>query len=135
MLFSVVLCGCSAQYHLRKALKKDPSIVVNDTVVTVDTVWRQIQRVDTVFKYDYSDTVVFINKDSVVVKYFHSHTDSLTYIEADCPDCPEITEKETVTKTIKVEPTIWQQIKNTLPIILIGLAVMAGITTLLINKK
>lgn len=130
----IILSSCSAQYHLRKALAKDPTIIKNDTIVRIDTVFKKIMNVDTVFKFNYSDTVIIINKDSVIVKYFHSHTDSLTYIQADCPDCPEVTNTKKITKTIKVEPTFIQKLKDVSWVFLI-LGVVIGMIILIVSKR
>lgn len=37
VLFTLLLSGCSAEYHLKKAVKKDPSILKKDTVIVHDT--------------------------------------------------------------------------------------------------
>ena len=34
----ILLTSCSAKWHLRKAVKKDPSILIKPQIVTVDTV-------------------------------------------------------------------------------------------------
>ena len=100
----LLLSGCSASWHIRKAQKKDPSLFVRDTVVKVDTIWLEVAKIDTLFKYRY-DTVEF-TKDSIRVKYFHNYIDSLVYIEVDCPDSEVITKTNTVTETITLKPTI-----------------------------
>ena len=38
MIVSVLLSSCSAQWHLRKAVQKDPLILEKDTLVVMDTV-------------------------------------------------------------------------------------------------
>ena len=92
--------GCSGEFHARKALKRGISIVKTDTVVRIDTVWRVVQKVDTVFKYKF-DTVTYY-QDSILVKYFYSVNDSLVYIEVDCPDCPEIIKEVIIDNTVLV---------------------------------
>ncbi len=105
----LLLSGCSASWHVRKAQKKDPSLFVRDTVTTVDTVWIEVSKVDTLFKYDF-DTVEFW-KDSVFVKYFYQPIDSTVYIEVDCPDQQTITKTNTVTEVITLKPTFWQKVQ------------------------
>jgi hypothetical protein len=100
----LVMTSCSGSWHLNQALRKDPSIIQADTVVSMDTTWIVIPRVDTIFKSSI-DTVVF-QKDSVIVKYFYNHSDSMVYIETDCPDCPEIT-KEVILPQVVIQPTFW----------------------------
>ena len=96
----LLLVNCSGQYHARKALKKGIEIVKSDTVVRIDTVWRTVQKVDTVFKWEF-DTVTYY-QDSILVKYFYQTKDSTVYIEVDCPDCPEITKETTVNNIVLV---------------------------------
>lgn len=38
LIVSVLLSSCSAQWHLRKAVQKDPLILEKDTLVVMDTV-------------------------------------------------------------------------------------------------
>lgn len=105
ILAVIYLSGCSAQYHMRRAVKLDPTII--DTVVRYDTVFIEIDKVDTVFKYNF-DTVEYW-QDKVFIKY---HFDTLTndvYISADCPDSEIITKE--IIKTIRIEPTIWEVFK------------------------
>jgi hypothetical protein len=112
LLFVVVLIllsSCSASWHVRKAQKKAPYLFVRDTVVKVDTIWLEVAKIDTLFKYRY-DTVEFV-KDSIRVKYFHNYIDSLVYIEVDCPDAEVITKTNTVTETITLKPTLAQYFK------------------------
>lgn len=108
LLAIILLSSCSAKWHMNKALLKDPKIMIPDTVVTYDTVWRAVPKVDTVFEYfNTRDTVtIFFEKDSVIVRYLH--TDSTVYIEADCPDCPEIHKDTQTTKTV-LEPQKWHE--------------------------
>lgn len=90
VIIGLLLSNCSARYHLDKARAKDPSLFRDTVIVKRDTIWRSIQKLDTAFVYNYHDTVIFKNRDSVIVRYFHSHTDSTVYISAQCPDCPEV---------------------------------------------
>jgi len=117
----LLLSGCSASWHVRKAQKKDPSLFVRDTVTTVDTVWIEVSKVDTLFKYQF-DTVEFW-KDSVFVKYFYQPIDSTVYIEVDCPDQQTITKTNTVTEVITLKPTLAQYLK----VFIISLVVLAAI--------
>jgi hypothetical protein len=52
LIITILLCGCSAQWHLKKALKKDPSIITTtlDTIVITEP----IKYIDTftLFKID-----------------------------------------------------------------------------------
>ena len=131
LLFIWLLFGCSGDFHARKALKRGVNIVKTDTVVRVDTVWRVVQKVDTVFKYKF-DTVTYY-QDSILVKYFYNVKDSLVYIEVDCPDCPEITKEVIIDNTVLVPDkpkgffyNIWSGIKGISTLILIALVAVGG---------
>ena len=111
MALVLSLCSCSANWHIRKAKKKDPSLF--DTVETVDTVVLEVPKVDTLFKQVRDTLIEYIQKDSigqeVKIKYLYNTVTDSVFIEVDCPD-PEIITK-TVTNTVEIKPTIWQQIK------------------------
>jgi len=123
--------SCSGQYHARKALKKGIQIVKTDTVVRIDTVWRTVESVDTVFKYEF-DTVIYY-QDSVLIKYFYRTQDSLVYIEVDCPDCPEITKETEINNIVLVAekkgffPRLWIWLKGNLILMLVIFALIGGI--------
>lgn len=114
-LLAAALSGCSANWHMNKALSKDPSIISRDTltsvVVTRDTL--EVKPAD--FKFEsVRDSVIYLTKydtvtnDSIQVKYFwKSNTDSIE-IEVDCPDVinTDTTKTVEITNTIKVHPTV-----------------------------
>lgn len=104
-----LFCSCSGSWHLTQALRKDPSLIQSDTLIQIDTVYRTVARVDTIFKLSI-DTVIYI-KDSVIVKHFYNVRDSTIYIEIDCPDCPEVF-KEITLPQIMVYPSLWQMVKK-----------------------
>lgn len=106
----VILTSCSASWHIRTAMRKDPSLFHKDTIVRVDTVWKEVVKVDTLFKYKF-DTVEYW-KDSVFVKYHYSVQDSLVYLEVDCPDNEVITKTEIVTEIIKIKPTLTEKLES-----------------------
>ena len=131
----LLVFGCSGQYHARKALKRGISIVRTDTVVRIDTVWRIVEKVDTVFKYKF-DTVTYY-QDSILVKYFYSVNDSLVYIEVDCPDCPEVHTSKTITETVLVPDKpkgfffkMWTWLKVNFWIGIIALIAIGGFSVL-----
>ena len=109
VLSVLFLFGCSASWHYRTALRKDPSLIVRDTIVKYDTIIVEVAKVDTIFKYK-MDTVTYW-QDSIFVKYHYSYKDSLVYIEVDCPDEKEIIRTEYITNTITLEPTLKDRFK------------------------
>jgi len=56
LIITILLCGCSAQWHLKKALKKDPSIITTtlDTIVVKNDI-----RVTDTFTLSKIDTFTF----------------------------------------------------------------------------
>ena len=71
ILISFILSSCSAQWHLNKAVKKNPAILQKDTVTVVDTiVTPPVALTDTVVLKD-MDTIV-VEKERLKVKISRS---------------------------------------------------------------
>ena len=86
------LTSCSAHYHLRKAIKKDPSIMGVDTITVVDTVvLKPVELRDTV-TLKQQDTVI-IEKEKLKIKIFRNF-DTIR-VDAIC-------EADTIVSVIKV---------------------------------
>ena len=84
--------GCSTQWHLQKAIQKDPTILVQDTVVVVDTVVTDpIAVLDTV-TISKIDTIEIV-KNNFRVKIMRSY-DTLI-IDGGC-------ESDTIVRTVEV---------------------------------
>ena len=74
----VMLTGCSAEYHLKKAIKKDPSIIkptthVIDTIILTDSVTITdtfvTKTIDTLtIEKDGVKTIVYRNHDVIKIK-------------------------------------------------------------------
>ena len=125
-LASFILAGCSASWHMRQAIKKDPGIIQNDTITVTDTVWQVVEEVDTIVQLQKEyDTIKYI-QDSVIIELVKLPGDSV-YVAADCPDCPEVTTTNTVTKTISVKPTIWERLKDAFILVGIFALVFLGV--------
>ena len=90
---TLLLYGCSAQWHLRQAIRKDPSIQ-KITVVKKDTVIITEQRtlVDTLELF--KDTVIYRDRVKLDIKY----VDKFIQVEAECPSDTVVVTK-TVTST------------------------------------
>jgi hypothetical protein len=124
VMLSWLLFSCSAQWHLNKALQKDPDIIQADTVVKVDTVYRTIRKVDTVIQInripeiDTLELVKYINRNipgktvyDTVKIYLNRQDDSLN-VGVDCPDCPQITKQLLIEKGYILKPSWIQQFWN-----------------------
>src|SRR5690606_1922371 len=92
LLILFILSSCSAQWHIQKAIKKDPSVLKVDTLTVIDTVTITTPQVttDTIFKLS-SDTVT-IQKDRLTIKHYYQ-SDSI-YIWGDCASDTIIQYKE-----------------------------------------
>jgi len=90
----LVLTSCSAKWHIKKAIQKDPSILFRDTVTVVDTFEVITDKVshDTIFKVS-KDTVI-LKKDKLTIKHYY-HRDSV-YLFGEC-------ESDTIIKPFEVK--------------------------------
>ena len=109
VLAVVLLSGCSASRLVRMAKKKDPSLFTVQIDTVRDTIFYEVAKVDTVFKYNF-DTVDMII-DRVEIKYHYNDVTKEVFIEADCPDDSIIVETITKTEMVTLEPTFMQKIQ------------------------
>jgi hypothetical protein len=98
IIIALLLSSCSAQWHLKKACKKDPAIcqpqvVKFDTIIYTDSV-----EIFETFYTEVSDTIV-IDTGSVIVKIIRDHDIIRTYVKQK-PDTIK------VSKTITLPPRI-----------------------------
>lgn len=125
------MVSCSANWHLRKAIQKDPTIIQEDTITVVDTVLLISEKVqvDSVFKLT-TDTVI-IQKDRLTVKHYYNN-DSI-YIEGECAEDTLIEYRE-----IKVpyEQIVYKEDKDYIPYwIMAGLFVMTILFFIMSRKQ
>jgi hypothetical protein len=107
----LLLTSCSAQWHLKKAVQKDPAILEKDTlVVTTTVVSPPVAITDTVTLRQH-DTITLV-KDRLKVQLIKVN-DTIT-INAECAS-------DTIVQTINVpydrvvyieKESIWDKIKN-----------------------
>ena len=76
-----LLSSCSAQWHLKRAIKKDPSILQTDTIAIVDTVVTPPVTLTDTVTLRTRDTLV-VQKDRLKVKIVRSF-DTIT-VDAIC---------------------------------------------------
>lgn len=130
-----VLSGCSAAWHLNKAVEKDPSLMTHklDTVERLVTT-PGVKKDSTIYSKEY-DTV-YITKEKLKMKYVNLPGDT-AYIEGEClPDTVKV--YDIVDKEVyKIPPTYKAFIKEFLGInnfqfwllhTIIGLGVVLGVT-------
>jgi hypothetical protein len=96
LVVAALLTGCSATYHLNKAVKKDPSILKPVTITVWDTIITPpVYLVDTVAVLDNGDSAViendtvkiFITKyqDKMIVKTLIKEVPYAVSVQAECP--------------------------------------------------
>lgn len=120
-------CSCSAQWHLRQSIKKDPSIFDTTRQVKRDTTFIKVASVDTVFKQKRDTVIQYIQSDSIGreirVKYIWNTKTDTVMLDVDCGDQKVITETVIETRTVKVEPTWRDYLKKywwSLVIVIVG---------------
>ena len=102
----VALTSCSASFHLRRAIEKDPTIIQPEIVQVMDTVIiTPLERVETTFVALPIDTIT-IEKERLRIKIRRIH-DTLR-VEGECrSDTIRITETIELPPVIKYEDRPW----------------------------
>ena len=102
----VALTSCSASFHLRRAIEKDPTIIQPEIVQVVDTVIiTPLERIETTFVALPIDTIT-IEKERLRIKIRRIH-DTLR-VEGECrSDTIRITETIELPPVIKYEDRPW----------------------------
>jgi hypothetical protein len=96
LVVAALLTGCSATYHLNKAVKKDPSILKPVTITVWDTIITPpVYLVDTVAVLDNGDSAVIENdtvkivitkyQDKMIVKTLIKEVPYAVSVQAECP--------------------------------------------------
>lgn len=132
LIIILLLCSCSARWHVRQAEKHlrkaefKGAQVKYDTVFVHDTIVTQHVTVDTVFKSSVGDTVL-IEKEKLKIKYVRLPGDSV-FIEGEC-------KPDTIIREIPV--TITKEIKAPTPMIniLIWIIIIIVLGAILLNHQ
>jgi hypothetical protein len=121
----ILLTGCSASHHIKRARKLDPSLFQARTEIERDTL---IVEVPTVLERVKIDTLVEIvqidpitNIETIIKYKIHNDT-----IMIDCPPSEIITETIIKVETITIKPTFWEKLQW-FAYVLIGLIVFLGV--------
>ena len=110
LVVAALLSGCSATYHLNKAVKKDPSILkpvtitVWDTIITppvylVDTIEVIAEGDSSVIDNDTVKIVITKYKDKMIVKTLIKEVPYAVSVQAECP--PQLVQPESKTGKVK----------------------------------
>ena len=108
LLAIVLLSGCSASWHFRKARKLDSTLFTSDTVKVVDTLLIDVPVVSEKVLFDTLVQLVQVDpvtKIETVVKYRIQH-DS---IMIECPDKEVVTVVQTVVNTVEIKPSLMEK--------------------------
>ena len=99
----IFISSCSAQWHLKKAIKKDPTLVQVDTlrVTDIDTFITETVQHDTSF-FMSRDTTIIVKDRMTIKHYIH---DSTVYIEGECLG-------DTIIKTEVIEMPVEKVVYN-----------------------
>ena len=102
ILSSILLCSCSAQWHLKRAIKKDPTILQERVVTVFDTT---IVRDSVV----YHDTFVAHELDTIVLE--HEKAEVVIYKYRDRYHVETKIKSDTIelTKEIKVPQLVYKE--------------------------
>ena len=125
LLLIFALSSCSANYHLRKAIAKDPSILTAQSVTIVDTVIIPSVRFDSVYVTSPSDTIT-IEKERLKIKIVR-HLDTLT-VSGECQTDTIIRIKE-----IKVPQIVYKEKENKAVSLIAWLALVVAIVYCLLR--
>ena len=110
LVVAALLSGCSATYHLNKAVKKDPSILkptivtVWDTIITppvymVDTIGVIAEGDSSVIDNDTVRIVITKYQDKMIVKTQLKEVPYAVSVQAECP--PQLVQPESKTGKVK----------------------------------
>ena len=114
-ILTLMLYGCSAQWHLKQAIRKDPSIqqtvvVKKDTVIV--TKERTIRDTLELFK----DTTIYQDRIKLKIEYI----DNFVNVEADCPSDTIVVTKSITTTELKKSASIKERVFDALALLVIG---------------
>lgn len=133
----LLMCSCSAQWHLRRAISKDPSL--SDTTRTISSKQIEIPRANFDINcldisrqpielyqpiIDTVDNIIYRDSIRVVFRRVLNNVDSaLIRAEVDCPDARIVTVTQKV--PVYLKPTFWDILKmGGLPLLIIVCAVL-----------
>jgi hypothetical protein len=111
LILLILLNSCSAEWHLKKAIKKDPEIVSNILIYKYDTLWTNSIRLKDSVSIDFRDSVLITN-DTIVIKLKKTASNNIS-VDAKVVPYPiyrKVTQYKTVIKQKekRFEAFFWQ---------------------------
>jgi len=82
ILIALIFCSCSANWHMKKAIKKDPTLLQMDTLLFTDTITTITNTISTDSTFIISNDTVIIHKDKLTIKHYITR-DSI-YLWGEC---------------------------------------------------
>jgi len=120
LILIILLSSCSAEWHLKKAIKKDPEIVSNILIYKYDTLWTNSIRLKDSVSIDFRDSVLITN-DTIVIKLKKTANNNIS-VDAKVVPYPiyrKVTQYKTVIKQRekKFESFFWQIVLATIVVL------------------
>lgn len=120
LILIILLSSCSAEWHLKKAIKKDPEIVSNILIYKYDTLWTNSIRIKDSVSIDFRDSVLITN-DTIVIKLKKTANNNIS-VDAKVVPYPiyrKVTQYKTVIKQRekKLESFFWQIVLATIVVL------------------
>jgi hypothetical protein len=120
LILIILLSSCSAEWHLKKAIKKDPEIVSNILIYKYDTLWTNSIRLKDSVSIDFRDSVLITN-DTIVIKLKKTANNNIS-VDAKVVPYPiyrKVTQYKTVIKQRekKFESLFWQIVLATIVVL------------------
>lgn len=128
IVFLFLVFSCTPRQKLSLLLKRHPELVKKDTILKIDTVIVYGYKLDTVFYYKQTDTIIK-KENGVTIKYFYNIKDSTVYLEGKRDTITIIREIKTPTLSLDTVNTTWYQkfwfsIRDYLFLILFGAVIV-----------
>jgi len=120
LILIILLSSCSAEWHLKKAIKKDPEIVSNILIYKYDTLWTNSIRLKDSVSIDFRDSVLITN-DTIFIKLKKTANNNIS-VDAKVVPYPiyrKVTQYKTVIKQRekKFESLFWQIVLATIVVL------------------
>lgn len=129
---ALMLTSCGAQYHLKRAIAKDPAIVQNQAVKLDTVVITEIKAVRDTFVLKTVDTIT-VTKNAVRVRLKRSYDTIM--VDAEClPDTIRIEKEIFVPKVVYQEKTSTFDLVKLILVLLLIISLIAYFSKLFKNN-
>lgn len=129
---ALMLTSCGAQYHLKRAIAKDPTIVQNQAVKLDTVVITEIKAVRDTFVLERLDTIT-LQRNGVRIELKRSY--DTVMVDAEClPDTIRIEKEILVPKVVYQEKTSNFDLVKLILVIIIILSLIAYLSKLFKNN-